>query len=1631
MLSNSLFSDAPIDTWAVLTSDLRSPTGEPDKRLGELRQRIYDDVSSSSGVIPTDRGGRARLLGSPFYLDDSDRNELGNRLQTSEGSPSVMVRREGGTAVSTSVLATSDAVLHGLQRAQRHGPFKGDGNQNVYLDEYPQREVGVSIYVGGSSQPEFVFPEDATVPDPFGGGEGAYVSFGEGFLWVRGRRLDPSMPPKSYVAFPVWGGELRVSGAGASEEQGGLRFSEISSITVEFEINQDILGEECGFGTGPQIRIPEVIGIRVEQSGATWEALNSPEGQLNAFGVEVGFEANGGQVVWVEDVQRVVLQSEILEGAGQVIEQIQHLDGQVLELDGSTMPVAFGMAFPVVVADADMLEAPTSPLAWWMEVESGMQGRWYDSALPMHDLGALHLLFEPCIFHLVAPAVVPRRPVVDHKVALWETASSHRLPLHLRYPDPFLLQYRLDSRTNVSQRELLQVNGSAQAALDRPIDSSGTVIPFEAEEAELLLSVSPDSAEVISLLLTCTHAQAGINLEGGPTLGPPVQIALRNAVAWVLPPGLLILEGTLTNNFSPDAAVDTGSMALLMGLYRWAPTLPDPYVTNVTEDVFLRPESDALPRASLGADVRWTTPSDAALNFHGLIGRPDVSIETLEHSPTGIDETNGPKPTRTQSQQAIISSSSLRSDPAIGVGEDGTDLRQRFKNRAGMPAVRLLDVSTAQDYLGVDLDNVRSYDGTAGLDEIASFEIAGLETRIRLRTLHTCALPQHQWEPVRTDPASKQIDLKKDINGADVFALPDPIHSVDDGGPTRLHADAPTRVPAVPENTIAESVTAFDSGRKLSMLTTLPFGMTADVEFRVESDPDADTVTLNRPEFSNRRGGLHLTAEAEHKRTDDGGVSPMFKGSTVQTTNGVSLDDPRSTKTSVLGDHSQSDSVGRLFNEEFDKPDGGVPVGRLDTSGYGASLFTDWSDPFAAYADIAKVQFRTIGGRTVTEVVKATTMLHPWGVRVTRAITIERRNGGGVIRRDSGWQPASDGLFDFRYKDTSGTLLDPDYPYNAGLFRGLRNVRNIRKKTEGSPYESDGATFVPYVLDADIQFDGAPETTPCTGILCYLQSEPTGEPAPQTSVENLLRDRGPIGGTVDTEIAVGDSNLPFRVRRFEVALATTNDPTFVAVLRGLPRLSQSGSWTVTRRETSNDDAGGGTVESVQGMPLVYSAPVEYETDTEGPNIPLGPLGDTYYFADGEDLLRLLNGGTPQVEYGFVQTSAAHSFLFPNPQVRDGEGFVRTGEDKVYVVDLFSKASSKGTFPPLDTAIEFTPVSPFGLKPVSNGLQFIESGHPKPVSRDGVSKTTWLDGSEGSGNLIEYGPDSKITYKLDDTDQAEPWAVGFEDVDLWNDLFGLHRVIGTQIRYDASGGSPANLSYRVRFFEALEKLLAVIPGFNQQDDFTGPVPIGASNLKGDLSIEFGLSITLNFRVGPDKITLRLGYLHRFGKSIAGPEDGSALYGMSYKDSFTLDTRFYTKAIPPIPAVIGVRLIYSLTKEFTFVEGGFDRSNKQEVAIAVYIGIGESVNIGPAKGEALLAFGIELVITSGDVTPSLILIAELKLKINKIGVKGVFEAKGTIKENKAKATVKGKISVELKKLLSIDLSVKYKTEKKLSS
>lgn len=931
------------------------------------------------------------------------------------------------------------------------------------------------------------------------------------------------------------------------------------------------------------------------------------------------------------------------------------------------------------------------------------------------------------------------------------------------------------------------------------------------------------------------------------------------------------------------------------------------------------------------------------------------------------------------------------------------------------PNLLLLDVSTNQDLLGVALGGRGSTEVHSGASVPPSspggFPVFRLAVNARVADMRVVTLPQVQWEPVRT------LDPDQDIITLGWF--PTPLASATDGGATQLGARSQRLMPSIPEDALQGTYDAYSDGTPVAFRTTLPFGLVAAVQLQPHAvgSRQPDLYELTRPKFPDEDavGGLHVTAIAERGRPDLGGVSPMFRGRLRQLLNGVDLPTGAPLGLSVLGSTADPmGSVETVFNNDMtSRPR--VPVKRFDLSGYGGSNFSEWNNPFAAFAEAAKVQFRLVIGRTALEVIKVNSVLHPWGIRVTRSVTIERRPGGGVIRRDSGWQAFTPGLFDYRYFDTGASaIVVAPYTFDAGVFKGLFNARSIRP-APGSPFSNSGATMVPYYFDAELTLDGLAGRTPAIGVLGYLQTAPNGVPAPTAALQNLLQTQGPVGGPLDAWVDFGGCGLPFRAGRIEVGLALDGvNPVFVATVRGVPKLPRTGAWSVVARPVASVPPGGGEAVPVpesRGVPLIRRYPVRYQpNDAVFAAPPLdGPpsaAGD-YRFADAADLL---TPTSPKQDYALLQSTPTHAFLFPRPYVPSSSPPRIQTTARAALADVIARSTSKGAFPPPPNTIQLPGglhlnVGTGGTLALSSVVNVV--GHPVPLR---------LAGSTGHSSVLDYGV-STLTLEL----KADSWKADFSGLQVWTDIVGLERLTGSDLRIVGSTDQrPQVATIKSLILAEIEEVLRYVPLMGARG-VQGPIDLGASNATHELKLEVKVKTTVPpFSVSPiagADLKLELSVKESTGFDLAtGGAAASATFGASLEGKVPL----LSVGVATVFLIVIVEVEFSIAS----VSGAV---TAEKLDLLAFVGIGVEGKIGPFKAYAFL--GIGFVLTYDFVARItkygglVALEAGVDLKIVEVKIRA--ELKGLVYDDAGttKCDYSGSVEIEVDIFLIFSISASY--------
>ena len=819
-----------------------------------------------------------------------------------------------------------------------------------------------------------------------------------------------------------------------------------------------------------------------------------------------------------------------------------------------------------------------------------------------------------------------------------------------------------------------------------------------------------------------------------------------------------------------DARQVTGAtLRLEFGLHAIFPFLPDPYAADFTA----RSEPAPLPaKARLVATIGRTWPSFETLK----LSIAAVSDEPLDLARALLPEGRALEP-GDQDEQALndLFELILRGDEIFSVG---------FPLH---PPLQLLDLSGNADQFGVRTALRKN------LGWPPSIRIEGLHLVADTRNLRLFAQPQVQWEPVRTHPS----DLRP--------GFPQPLRSKDDGGPLVMGvgvADDTFHLVAIAPNPILQEMVAIGARETASAAIrfTLPFGIKAVAAIAGEDPLARPAVTLNQPLFGPLTGGLQISVRAA---TPKG-----MPGVAIQTLNGT-------TGASVL------DDIAAFFNDEFHPREGNasLPLLRIDLSGYGASTSSQWVNEQAPPLGITKVEFEMLVGRANVEVIEAQSILWPCMARVVRRITIRREGDGTVLRRDSGWVAASQGLFE-----------RPDCAciFHLGPVVGMFEIREIRETTQRVRLSSNVDLQAVY-FDTDIAFTnvvrghGSEQEglggvrvgfVPARRQLGFVQliNPDTPQKAPLTPAQlaELLSKHGPVGGPVDCELDIGGSQQRMRLASLYSAVAPPpagGDLQFAVAVYGAPELPREGQWSVVRRRNAPlDSPEPEPIDPRLGVPLIRV----------GRMFQVGGNPNAFRFADPVDLL---SPADAVVDYALLLATQTFRVLFPRVKIQPGSKEI-TSDVAPVLADALAMTAAIGLFPRPKHAISF-PTSNYSLKILGPGRLRLD---PAPLRHTMPMPPRTLDLAKAAGihAFTEYrggdrrrtGP-AKIELRFDSSAQPS-WSLLIGPVSTVTNIDPFGPIMRLVINLESTSMSPPKGNDPLVEFggalRAVEELIAIMKEF---------------------------------------------------------------------------------------------------------------------------------------------------------------------------------------------------------------------------
>jgi hypothetical protein len=1132
------------------------------------------------------------------------------------------------------------------------GPFLDLSGKPVWFDFY-QMDQQVQVVRLPGAQPFLILP----IPKLLLQSRASYA-LPAGSIWIASQLLASSAPAGAYTGLRILGGTFSLSNpptVAASVLK--VAFGVTCTLTLQLE-QPEPLGAILGpgvDGSNVLIQIPAEATFVFPQIRTA--VANVADASIRLYGTEIRLQRSRGFPSYEPALNQILIPFEATPAQFEVAECRSHL----VQLSG-VAPIQYGAwALPVAITEPHNLGEASGAGAIAIKVKAGLRAQWLGMMGNSVKLNEAFLMGESGKLSLVALQAQNSRATQTFQLWRESTDNSQRhSTIDILYDKPFTIRY-------FSQKfggEVLETKGTGVAHLDRPLQADGSRLGIRI----------PDTTSIISE----NHNGIFVSLNGllSDRLGafdvpqPKIALALSNALLKATSVKRLSLFGQVQT----DNRLEKGSLKLFFGLYHLLPTLPDPYAANISN--FRRRNSpvgsDQLT-ASLSAALQWEVPESPILHF-SLTPLPEtVPLSLLAETRSTSDSV------RDNSAQKRLSDNGKR---AVEIDRQNTQkLREQFDQVLGSVQEQffLLDVSSNADQLGVGFGFADSHSKLGRQPSDFPIQINGIDLVTAGQNIRIFTVPEIQWEPVRTiqNPQVKP------------YPFPSPLYAADDGGSTLIGVNTINLVTIAPRPVLEQIVNEFNSGTEntqIAALFTLPFGMKAVARFRnVNFDRGQDAplqgsqLVLNQPNFLTRSlaGGLQLSAIAKVNPLFKALIeeSPSFEGATIQLRNGVDrtgipLVDDNGIPLSVLGP-----AVDVIFNNEFgpESRNPRVPVTRIDFSGYGASLFSDWADLKADPPATVKVQFDVIVGRTAYEVIQVKSVVFPCCAIVVRTVVIQRTNSGGIVRRDSGWQAASPGIYQY-----------PKLTFHPGVVKGFFNIRNIRDTAQEYPVNyPDGLLKLAAVyFDADIQIDD-----PVRGASNGLVPSPNqlgfvllSLPKSQSHLEpqqlaQLLTSYGSLGGGVDCVIDVGQSGQQMRVTRvdFSTSLTPGGNPVFVGAARGTLALPRDGAWSITRQSTDEPQA----LDPDFGVPLIREG--EASVVLNPAYINSNPLR----FADPADLLR---PNSPTSDYGLLFSTDTQRLLFPRPKIEAGSRSI-TSTQSPLLADMYALMTAVGIFPKASNCIK--------------------------------------------------------------------------------------------------------------------------------------------------------------------------------------------------------------------------------------------------------------------------------------------------------------------------------------------------------
>lgn len=1399
------------------------------------------------------------------------------------------VRREV-PAITSQYAGSTPAWAAGMAIDHTLGPFIDNNGKWYWWDFY---KIVKNIIVQRGSDQFLMIPFTGMLTTQ------QHYKLNAGSVWIRSQLISSSAPAGAFTGLKIKGGTLTfntpvtVSGGNIIVIKSG----DACNITIDLDQQADQAVTDTNTGDDARklnIELPQKMHIDFTASFAA--IANAADMKQQVYGNDFYFTCLKNGALFNPLLNRILIP---YQNQTENVLSIANTQSNLFFASGNAEIKNSYWALPVTVSTISQLGNATGIGAIVMELKSGIVAAWNGLEKTPLQLNEFFLLTEPGRIAFTSPKASSKK--AKQYFELWEEANKEkpvRSRVDVQFYQPVMLLFNCLSS---GSETLITTGESLNASVDKPVTADNKRLKIEAPSSGIVMFEVKGER---TIYIVASNIMQQLLLAKKISSVDPISFALKNAFFKTTPVDDFFLAG----KWKDKNSIEQGTVALDCPMYFIMPTLPDPYVTNFYLNIRSVERSYAASAGvgmSLAALIQWNKPAASTLQLFFLpdatsgdllaeINKKDEAktnqsvlfgkITTVNHS----DAVTQP----TQPVAYAMSYSMIRNKIKEVQEEDAANtqnLRTRFNKElsASSESFFLLDVSTNADLFGVGVGLTKE-NRKINTKINFPFYIKDMDFITYAFNTRIYTLPQIQWEPIRT---IQNPDVKP-------YPFPSPATSPNTGDPTIIGTESYELVPIAPKPVIDKFLEQYNKPgdpQKMAALFSLPFGMKSVALADNPSDVSKQgaKVSINSPSFAeqNFEGGIQISVIATSPDSGPNAESPGLKGATIQTRNLIDL----LTGTIPLDDEGKPLSVlgpvvDSIFNGEF-QPGGNlprVPLGRMDISGYGATIFSNWLNPNAVIAATSQAKFDVIIGRTSHEIIQVKSILYPWGVAVVRTITIRRTSGGGVTRYDSGWKAQGPGLYDFSYyamepPESSNRVHKPNpFEIHPGVVKGMYNVTEI--KDTGRIYRNPATPssdpkqdvimqevfFNGDVLIEDVQAGAFNGYVPSKGQRGFVQLSPYQKPLTPQQYFDFLNSEGSLGGPLDCVINVGQSGQPMRIIKVDVSgVDAAGTKIFVSAGHGSIQLPKEGSWSLVKRQQGSGDVI--TIDEDSGLPIIREGRISTFLKKGIPHFPLPGTPKPYRFADPADIKQ---ESTPLSDYGILHSTGSQKVLFPRPTIMRNDTNIKSTLTP-YFADCYAILGSVGIFPNLNTTFplggggtNLQILSAGKLKLTSGGNYKVPGGFTRDLVNKGDSRiyVDYSDIADGSGT-------TDVAYNFD-SNAPIAWSASMKKISLVTDLFSFTGVTTITTGFNAAADKkPAMDQPKMKFGTILQPIVDII-SFLGGFDMSQALAVSMGNattdswqpkMQGilDMEIEFKAPTKLEIKVAHKKVA-------EFGADVPEPQ-----------------------------------------------------------------------------------------------------------------------------------------------------------------